>query len=162
MEQNIKAIDVEAIMADIRKTIEEKGETADILSFDELSADQECAGEIAGNVSYNETEMHRLIGLANAEHCTPFYQMIPAGGLKSFFKRSIRKMIAFIILPLRDSQIRYNSYVVQSFFQMESYILERKDVLIQQEELIEHLETKVDLLEAQCQALEERLNGKEK
>ena len=86
--------------------------------------------------------------------------MIPAGGLKSFVKRSIRKVIAFIVLPLRDAQNRYNAYTVETMMQLEACTLMQQEMLKKQEEDLEKMTERLQKLEKKCeQLLSERENG---
>ena len=147
MDQQIKSIDVEAIMEEIRQRIKERGETEEVLGFDETTVDKECMGGVLGSVRYNENELHHYLSCANEEHNIAYYQMILKGGLKSFIKRSIRKLISFIIIPLRDGQNRYNAYTVQTMMQLEAYTLEQNERLKKQEEDIEKLSQRLQTLE---------------
>ncbi len=164
MSENIQSVDVEKIMEEIRANINARGETDEVLSFDESSADMEYGDEIVGSVVYNDKELHHYVVSANQEHNIPFYQMIPKGGFKSFLKRSIRKMIAFIILPLRDAQNRYNANVVQALMQIEAYSLDQREEMkshveqqekrvMMQEEDIEKLTERLQILEKKYEAL---------
>lgn len=160
MEEQIKAIDVEKIMEEIRANIAGRGETPDVLEFDEAEADTVCAGGIRGSVKYDENVLHQAIAHANEEHNIPYYQMIPKGGLSSFVKRSIRKVVAFLLLPLRDAQNRYNAYTVASVMQLEACTLMQKEMLAKQEEDIERLTQRIAQLEKQCEAgLVQKENG---
>lgn len=169
MNENIQSVDVEKIMEEIRANISDRGDTEEVLSFDESSADMEYGSEIAGSVEYNEKDLHHYLVCANQEHNIPFYQMIPKGGLKSFVKRSVRKMIAFIILPLRDAQNRYNANVVQALMQIEAYSLDQKEDMrlhveeqekrvLRQEEDIEKLTERLQVLEKKYEALLDEKN----
>ena len=160
MEEQMKSINVEEIMAEIRMNIEKRGETPDILDFDEAEADKVCAGGFKGSVRYDENVLHQALSRANEEHNIPYYQMIPAGGLKSFVKRSIRKVIAFIVLPLRDAQNRYNAYTVETMMQLEACTLMQQEMLKKQEEDLEKMTERLQKLEKKCeQLLSERENG---
>ena len=167
MSDSIQSVDVEKIMEEIRANIIARGETAEVLSFDESFADVEYDNEIVGSVEYNEKELHHFLVSANQEHNIPFYQMIPKGGFRSFIKRAIRKLIAFVVLPLRDAQNRYNANVVQVLTQLEAYSLEQIDYmkeqerrLAMQEEDIEKLTQRLQILEKKYEALLDEKNRK--
>ena len=81
-------------------------------------------------------------------------------------------MIAFIVLPLRDAQNRYNAYTVQSLMQLEAYSLEQKQNmeayiaeqevrLEKQEEDMERLTERLQLLEKQYEDLLDKCGGRE-
>ena len=61
MEEQMKSINVEEIMAEIRLNIEKRGEKPDILDFDEAEADKVCAGGFKGSVRYDENVLHHSI-----------------------------------------------------------------------------------------------------
>lgn len=105
MEEKIIPVNVEEIMKEIRQNIAERGETPDVLSFEEQTADQECEASFLSSAKFSEGELHQEIEMANSGHNIEYYQMIPAGGVKSFIKRSIRKVIAFVVQPLRKNKI---------------------------------------------------------
>lgn len=159
MSENIQSVDVEKIMEEIRANISARGETDEALSFDESSADLEYGNEIMGSVVYSDKELHHYVVSANQEHNIPFYQMIPKGGFKSFLKRSIRKIIAFIILPLRDAQNRYNANVVQALMQIEAYSLDQREGM---QAYVEEQEKRVMMQEEDIEKLTERLQILEK
>ena len=161
MDEKVIQINVEDIMKEIRQNIAARGETPAVLSFDENTVDQECEASFMSTAKFSAAELHQEINLANVEHNINYYQMIPAGGVKSFIKRSIRKVIAFIILPLRNAQNQFNAHVVRSLMQMEAYTMACSEVPEKQEEIIEKLYKKVDALERRCEALEEQLKAKE-
>ena len=172
MNENIQSVDVEAIMTEIRERIAARGETEDVLSFDESTVGEVCEEGIVGSVAYDEKTLHHFVMMSNEEHNIPYYQMIPKGGIKSFIKRSVRKVIAFIVLPLRDAQNRYNAYTVQSLMQLEAYSLEQKQNmeayiaeqevrLEKQEEDMERLTERLQLLEKQYEDLLDKCVGRE-
>ena len=162
MDQQIRAINVEEIMTEIRQKIAERGETPDVLGFDEIHVSEPCEDGVKNNARFDKTALHNTIMGASAEHNIPYYQMIPKGGLKSFVKRSVRKVIAFIILPLRDGQNRFNALVVQSLMQLEAYTIrqdqnldrkEQEERFVKQEEDIEKLTQRLQDLERKYEAL---------
>jgi len=162
MDQQVKSIDVEAIMKEIRQQIAQRGETEAVLDFDEVTVDRECPEGISASVRYDDKALHHLLASANAEHNIPYYQMIPKGGMKSFVKRSIRKVIAFVVQPLRDAQNRYNFNVVHALMQLEAYTLEQEghtayreqdERFARQEEDIERLTQRIQKLEKRCELL---------
>lgn len=86
MSDSIQSVDVEKIMEEIRANINARGETAEVLSFDESFADAEYDNEIVGSVEYNEKELHHFLVNANQGHNIPFYQMIPKA-VPSLYKK---------------------------------------------------------------------------
>lgn len=134
MDEQIKSIDVEAIMKEIRQQIAARGEVPSVLDIDEAMADKECAEDILESVKYDEKDLHRYLAKANLGHHIPYYQMIPRGGIKSFIKRAIRKIIAFVVLPLRDQQNVFNAFVIQTLLQLEAYTLEQEETVIRREQ----------------------------
>lgn len=159
MSENIQSVDVEKIMEEIRANINAREETDEVLSFDESSADMEYGNEIVGSVVYTDKELHHYVVNANQEHNIPFYQMIPKGGLKSFVKRFIRRTVAFIILPLRDAQNRYNANVVHALMQIEAYSLDQREEM---QAYIEEQEKRAGMQEEDIEKLAERLQILEK
>lgn len=150
-----ESVDVEAIMAQIRANIAARGVEEKILGFEEALADQPCEAGIPG-LAGGDAALHQHIMAASQTHNIPFYQMIPKGGIKSFIKRSIRKLIAPTVLPLRDAQNTFNAEVVQSLMQMEAYTAPSRSLLDKQEELIEQMAKKIEELEKKVEMLEKK------
>ena len=151
----IETVDVEAIMAEIRKNIAARSDAEKILGFDENQADQECAAGVPGT-EYTDSVLHQHIALASQQHNINFYQMIPKGGVKSFIKRSIRKLISPTVLPLRNAQNSFNAEVVQALMQLEAYTAPSSSLLDRQEELIEEMAKKIEELEKKIEVLESK------
>ena len=61
-----------------------------------------------------------------------------------------------MMINVRDAQNVYNANVVQALIQLESYTLEKNDLLEKQEELIEQMAAKIDKLEKRIETLESR------
>lgn len=161
MEEKVIPVDVEAIMQEIRKNIAARGEDASVLSFSEVMADKACNAGFVASTQYKDETLHHYVVSCNQMHNIAFYQMIPRGGIKSFIKRLIRKMVAPTVMPLRDMQNQFNADAVRAFGQLEAYTLERNDAQEKQDELILELTKKVETLEKRCAELENRQNAKE-
>lgn len=156
MENNkIETVDVEAIMSEIRAKIAARSDAEKVLGFNEMFADQECIQGVPG-VEYTDAALHLHIAEASRQHNINFYQMIPKGGLKSFIKRSIRKLIAPTVLPLRNAQNSFNAEVVQALMQLESCTAPSSSLLDKQEELIEQMAKRIEELEKKVEALENK------
>lgn len=148
MSEKIQSVDVEAIMAEIREKIKERGYTQEMLSFDEAVADADIQNGVSGeNMIYSEGELNQFIHFARASHNIPYYEPIPGNKLKVFIKRVIRKIMAFQMLPLRERQNHFNYYTIQCIRLLDARIGELEDVLTQKEELIEELEMHIQELE---------------
>ncbi len=157
MDEKIISVNVEEIMKEIRSNIEKRGETPVVLGFDEGTADRECEAGINACAAFSPEVLHQEVAMANGSHNIEYYQMIPAGGVKSFVKRAIRKVIAFIVKPLRDRQNQFNAYVVRSLNQLEDYTLAAAEIPAKQEELLEKAYQKIDALERRIEVLEQSM-----
>ncbi len=151
----IETVDVEAIMAEIREKIAARGDAEKVLGFDENFADQECAAGVPG-VEYTDSALHQHIALASQQHNINFYQMIPKGGINSFIKRFIRKLVSPTVLPLRNAQNSFNAEVVQALMQLEGSTAPSRSLLEKQEELIEEMAKRIEKLEKKVKALENK------
>ena len=63
-------------------------------------------------------------------------------------------------MPLRDAQNRYNSNVIQALWQLEAYTLRPADKLAKQEEDIEKLTERLQMLEKQYEELLAKVDGR--
>lgn len=156
MENKIVPVDVEAIMKDIRASIAARGETKDMLGFDEIAADKPCEAGFVAREQFVASTLHHFVIGSEQTHNIPFYQMIPVGGIKSFIKRAIRKLISPSLIPIRDAQNQYNANVVRALNQLEAFTMEKLSLMEQQEETIEQLSQKIRELEKRCEMLENK------
>lgn len=156
MEEKMIPVDVEAIMKDIRAQIADRSDSEKVLSFDEATAGDACQEGFVAREQFSASLLHHHLVASENGHNIAFYQMIPAGGIKSFIKRSIRKLIAPSIIPIREAQNAYNAEVVQSLYQLEAYTMEREARLEKQEEVLEKMSEQIRALEKRCAALEQK------
>ena len=148
MSERIQSVDVEAIMAEIREKIKERGYTQEMLSFDEAMADADIQNGVSGEkLIYSEGELDQFIHFASAAHNIPYYEPMQGNKVKVFIKRVMRKLMAFQILPLRERQNHFNYYTIQCIRLMDARIGELEDALTQKEELIDELEMHIQKLE---------------
>ncbi len=156
MEQT-KNINVETIMKEIRQDIAARGEKPRVPRMDEVMSND--ADDFKPDGKYSPRILRRYLTYANQAHNIPYYQMIPKGGLKSFIKRAIRRVVAFLILPLRDQQNTFNARTVQTLMQLEAYTLEQntyiKEVLNQR---IKKQELAIKKMSQRLEDLEKKQN----
>lgn len=159
MEEQMKKIDVEQIMNEIRSDIEKRGYKDDDIDFQNITGNVKAVLGVKTDFSSYELA-HALNGAADL-HKIEYYRMIPKGGLKSFIQRSIRKVVKFMMIPMVDQQNQYNYQMVVCMRQMEAFIEEYKMQIEQKEQQIESLEEKIFNLNKRCEALESQLQSKE-
>ena len=143
MEQ-MKSVDVEEIMKQIRAEIAEKGYSNEMLSFEDavVLADPE-----AGDGSYNKNEYMQVVDSLNRCAHVAWYRDLGQGGVKTFFKKVIRKLNVFLIAPMSDEQNFFNARTVQAINQITKYMDEQEKVMKEQEEEIQWLKKKIIELE---------------
>ena len=143
MEQ-MKSVDVEEIMKQIRAEIAEKGYSNEMLSFEDavVLADPET-----GDGSYNKNEYLQVVDSLNRCAHVAWYRDLGQGGVKTFFKKVIRKLNVFLIAPMSDEQNFFNARTVQAINQITKYMDEQDKRMKEQEEEIQCLKKKIIELE---------------
>lgn len=136
MSDNKSTIDIEVIMKNIRETIKEKGYTNEMLGFEDIDALYESSAQENGKFSYEKF----LVDLdkVNQNYSIRYYRNVGEKGVKSFIKKSLRKVLSFLILPMAEEQMDFNASVTRCLNQLEHYVKEQKER--DYEELSEKLE----------------------
>lgn len=168
----MKEINIEEIMDEIRSNISKRGYSDHVLKFDDVVMEN---SEMTIERKGSEFEHH--LYQANREYEVSYYTPIAKHGLKNFVKRAIRKVMAFLILPMNVQQNTFNASVVRTLNSLQQYIddnligiqsninvTERGMCIEQQkaffeyhEKQVEKLETKIIVLERTIQELEKKL-----
>jgi hypothetical protein len=121
MMPDIKTIDIEKIMEEIRADIASRDLTDDIPEFGSFSLPQEEALEF--NMDILEDTIKRLVFCWNIE---PDHAIRSRPGLAGrviiFVKRIIIKCIRFYILPVILEQSKVNKTVLDSLVQLENFV----------------------------------------
>lgn len=136
MSDNKSTIDIEVIMKNIRETIKEKGYINEMLGFEDTDALYELSAQENEKFSYEKF----LVDLdkVNQNYSIRYYRNVGEKGVKSFIKKSLRKVLSFLILPMAEEQMDFNASVTRCLNQLEHYVKEQKER--DYEELSERLE----------------------
>lgn len=95
-------INIEEIMADIKREIKEKGLTNDMLSFDEVPYKRTSAG---GSVQ-------DALCYIKENYTVQPYKQLSGNPLKVLFKKVIRKLTKFYVEPVVEEQNCFNANAV--------------------------------------------------
>ena len=98
-------INVESIMKEIKKEIEVKGYTNDLLSFDDVIVD---VGSMNVN-KFDKVKFNEDIYVANHEWEVNPYRPLQGGKVTVFFKKAIRKLVYFFVEPIVMAQDGFNA-----------------------------------------------------
>lgn len=159
MAQEMKPINVEQIMQEIKEDIQKRGYTDENVDFVNIAGDAKAVLGIKTDFSAYELEC--AIKNASDMHRIEYYRMIPKGGLKSFIQRSIRKMVKFMMIPMVDQQNQFNYQTIVCLRQFEAFAKEHDMQMEQKDRIIEGMEEKLYELNKRCEALESQLKDKE-
>lgn len=143
-------INIEEIMAEIKRGIKEQGLTADMLSFEDVPFDKTAHGGSASEA---------LDYLTSHYYVQP-YKELKGSSVKVFFKKVIRKLVKFYVEPIVLEQDDFNANavtVMKSISKGQSAELCNKVETLElaQRELIMRL----DKLERENKELRSRLSG---
>lgn len=150
-------INVEEIMKEIRKEIQEKKYREEELKFADLEADEKL-----GEVSFFQMDELQMQFDELASHCNnPVYFPLPGNPVKVFVQRIIRRLLLFVIFPAFQFQNHFNKGTVNCLNQIELYIREssglKKQVADQQKQL-EDCQRQINLLKRQLKSMNEFIN----
>lgn len=174
METGMQEINVDEIMKEIRENIKKRGYSDDILSFSDVQYD---GGKFEESEKYNAAEFLENVCQVNARCEISYYTPIPKKGAKNLIKCAIRKIMAFLILPIVAQQNNFNAVVARSLNCIRNYIepteggskkassermslQEEKRYFENQERQTEKLETKVLLLQQEIEELKKQLQSR--
>ena len=101
MEEN--NINIEEIMAEIKRDIKEKGLSGDMLSFEDVPYRK--TPQAGGSVS-------EALEYLNSNYAVQPYKELKGNPVKTLFKKIIRKMMKFYIEPAVEDQNAVNSSIV--------------------------------------------------
>lgn len=134
MEQN-NNLNIEEIMSQIKKDIEVKGYTNDLLSFDDVIVDVSSM-----NVNkFDKVRFNEDLYVANHEWEVNPYRPIQGNKVTVFIKKAIRKCVYFFVEPIVMAQDGFNASLVRMMNQMGCYIDEQNKEIAELKKQIEEL-----------------------
>lgn len=168
MSEAIKEINIEEIMKEIRADIQTRSMLENIPDF----ADIDVSPDMINATNTMETlDIAECIRDLNDTYEVGYFELYQGNPLKVFIKKVLRKILKFLILPITERQNLFNANVVKyvnakekagtdsvqiagmSGEQLEKYFMN-------QEKLVESLESKVILMEERIRTLEAQLEEK--
>lgn len=129
-------IDVQKIMEQIREEIKEKGYKESDLSFYDIEIKDR---ESVLTNTFNKNEYTNCLNQANSFVNPGFYSTNIGSGIKGFIKKIIRKIISPIMMPVCERQEMYNSASVRTLNQINLYINDLEDRIVELEKEIDSL-----------------------
>lgn len=159
MSSQMKEINIEKIMEEIREDIAKRGYKDEDIDFENITGNVKAV--LGVKTDFSEYELNHAVEGAAGVHKIEYYRMIPKGGLKSFIQRSIRKMVRFMMIPMVDQQNQFNYQMIVCMRQMEAFVKECNDRAEQKDQIIDGLEEQIFQLKNRCEALESQLENKE-
>ena len=98
-------INIEEIMAEIKRSIKEKNLTADMLSFEDVPYEKAVDMSSGGSIEECDTALSYL----NTHYYIQPYKELGGNPLKVFFKKVIRKLTKFYVEPVVFEQNEFNA-----------------------------------------------------
>lgn len=144
-------INIEDIMAEIREEIKNKGYTDEEIQFGDIILSTVATPY---NMQAYKEELEKMAG----DRVVLSYRDVASdrpgiGGIVTFFKKIMRKLVAFYIEPIVDDQNRFNEEAANLFAQAFNKFAE-------DDERISELEKELYDCKKRCMALEEMLKEK--
>lgn len=160
-------IDIEEIMAQIKREIKEKGLTSDMLSFEDVPYRKPV--QAAAETGTSLSAANEALDYMNAHHYVQPYKPITGNPVKVFFKKVIRKLVKFYVEPVVFEQNSFNAATVNVLNVMKNNAESRPDdnsgELLSRLETLElaqkELRSRIDSLERENSALREALGKQE-
>ncbi len=144
MSETITPINIEEIMQQIRNEIEEAGYTDDMLSFDDVDLDD-------GNFqfeTFSKEDFNQEVYDLNHTWDIQTYRNVGSGGIVSFIKKAVRKVIRFYVDPAVEDQNQFNAKLVKTMNLMNCYIHEQDATIAALKNQIKKLEETVSMKES--------------
>ena len=139
--QEIKTVNVEEIMKQIRAEIAEKGLQDDAIEFEELMG----IDSMDESQDFSRKRLNENVTYLN-EHweVSAYRELYVSSGLKGkmfvFVKKVIRKLTKFYVEPIVNDQNQYNAGVTRSMNEMRRFIRETQQENQELKKRIEELE----------------------
>lgn len=132
----MQQINVEEIIEEIRKEIEEKGYKDDMLSFQEVPVyDEYCSDSLDGLLNQMRESFY-------IEWKRPV-----APGIKGLLQKTVRKFSGFLIAPVTGEQSNYNYFALKLSEKMYLEMEEQKKEIEEQRKTLRRLERRIRILE---------------
>lgn len=125
MEEKISKVNIEEIMEQIRKDIEQKGYKDDILDFDDMIV---STGNLEDNEYFSTDLLDKDIEYVNQHWNIPIYNSLNSDKAISFIKKVIRKSIQFFVVPIAENQNEFNASIVRCLNMIKQFINKQGDI----------------------------------
>lgn len=103
-------INIEEIMAQIKREIKEKNLSSDMLSFEDVPYKKPVQISRSGNASLSDAD--ETLAFMNAHYYVQPYKPITGNPIKVFIKKVIRKLTKFYVEPVVFEQNEFNANTV--------------------------------------------------
>ena len=103
-------INIEEIMAQIKREIKEKNLSSDMLSFEDVPYKKPVQVSRSGNASLDDAD--EALAYMNAHYYVQPYKPIAGNPIKVFIKKVIRKLTKFYVEPVVFEQNEFNANTV--------------------------------------------------
>ena len=128
MTETMQPIDVEKIMEEIRAEIKAKGYDNTMLSFRDVDGTEKL-NRMQMEVKFNLKELEYHVQQVNLRSHVEWYHQVEGGKLANLFKKVIRKLTRFMIIPVVEEQNAQNEAVFDALNQLLAYVKEQEDVI---------------------------------
>ncbi len=148
-------INIEEIMAQIKREIEEKGLTADMLSFEDVPYKKPVQIETDGAASLLAAD--ESLAYVNAHHFVQPYKPLSGNPIKVFFKKVIRKLMKFYVEPVVFEQNSFNASVTNVL-----NVMKNNAESCQDDDMTDGLLSRLETLELSQKELRGRIDSLER
>ena len=151
---NMNSTEVQELLLRIKEEQKNSGEKCDIIPFKDFWDKKYSANDTA----FSEPSFLSEVGHLADNNQLTYYQELTsyrsgASGLVKPVKRVIRKVVAFLFLPLVSAQNAVNKTVANLFTNLRCYVNRERIEREQLEERVHELELRLDMQKAQIDEL---------
>lgn len=147
-------INIERIMDDIRAEIKEKGYTADMLSFSDVTG----VTRFNEYGEFNVNEYNDVVAQLKCTAMVPLSAPVKGNPIVAFLKKLIRRFTRVAIRPVAEHQTEYNANSARALAMLGDYIRQNTaDATAPLLEKIETLELKLQTAAKEIDRLNDRL-----
>ena len=139
MAEEMEKINIDAIMADIRRNIKERGYEKTALTFADVHV-QAGEGLELLEERFQSKELKKWIVKMDETKNVACWRPLRGNPLEVFLKKVVRRCVKFYVEPIVADQDRYNHYTVCAMAQVFSKLADSQDAKIRElEDQVERL-----------------------
>lgn len=144
-------VNIEEIIQEIRREIQEKGYKETDLSFSDIPIPEARSGQASAvSMGYTQEDLKNILDYLNANYLHDIMLPFESGNpVAAVFKKAVRKMVRFLFYPVLAQQNAFNGSVVNAL----NILAAGSEAENESARIIAELQEKVEALESELDRL---------